>query len=169
LQEGETVSITLGYNMGDATGAIIYEYMTGMSLLSSNPSPSVVGGSEAPDFLKKEVMEYPDGTLVKWVLYDKEGLGNGRIEYQGVVEDPSGVHFAGMGLAIMSDGSMKWAPITGVSDLVKHDLPGYWDDDGIVTDEELLSVIQAWANPDHPLHDKITDEVLLQYIAIWAG
>ena len=145
----------------------------------TSPSPDAISDASfvpLPNRLANDFIEVglpvpaPKGKykILKWVFYSNTGLETTEITYSisrgDTTSSKSEVYFYGYVEFIYRNGTIEHRVVAGdVKVLLEIGLPGPWDDDGIVTDTELLLVIAAWVN------GRLDDIVLLKYIATWAN
>jgi len=158
------VKLTYEAGIVPATGLVINERLPTYVNFLSCEVPNVLITS----FNKTT---YPDGTqMLKWVLANSTALSKFELKYT--------VHFvvpAGEGVpdilwfnqgsygAVSSAGQHYWDGILGDQGMeVTRGLPGPWDDDGKVNDDELLQALNLWNKGE------LTTSELLAYIDLWS-
>ena len=169
---GEAFEVALTYTAKiPAVGVIITEYLPpGIEYVEAEPEPAVVEKVPPPaQILKGLDLTAPHVTMLKWLLYSKEPLRGTAIKYKAkynpelLPKAPRALPFHGEYEAVDVEGREYNGTVAG--DLVlKVDigLPGPWDDDGKVTDSEILDAIASWARGEIP------DIAILKLIQLWA-
>ena len=171
VSEGETFEVTLTYTAKvPAVGLIITEYLlAGVKYVEAEPEPAIIKEVTPPtQILEKLGFTVPQVTMLKWLLYGKEPLKEITIRYKVTYSPellpkvPRALPFHGEYEAVDAEGK-KYTGVTS-GDLVLRvevGLPGPWDDDGKVTDSEILDAVTNWAQ------GKVSDMDILKLIQMW--
>jgi hypothetical protein len=171
VSEGETFKATLNYTAKvPAVGLVITEYLpAGVKFIEAKPEPVIIKEVTPPtQILEKLGFNVPHVTMLKWLFYSKEPLKETIINYKATYSPellpkvPRALPFHGEYEAADAEGN-KYTGITG-GDLVLRvevGLPGPWDDDGKVTDSEILDTVTEWAK------GKVSDIDVLKLIQLW--
>lgn len=164
VSEDETFKVILTYTATiPAVGLIVTKYLPpGVKYIEAEPEPDVIKEVIPPSqILEKLGFTVLHVTMLKWLFYGKEPLEETIISYNATYSPellpkvPRALPLHGKYEAIDAEGK-KYAGVTGGDLLlrIKVGLPGPWDDDGKVTDSEILDVVTSWVKgalrPGHP-------------------
>lgn len=158
----QTFNAEISYSNPDsnAVGLIVTEHLpSGVRFVDAEPTPIITTDANL--------------TTLKWLIFSEEPFKTTVIKYSAVytggeivpmIVGNRTLHFQGEYEWIDVEGTKYNGTITGeeyVRVTLETGLPGPWDDDGKVTDSELLEVIRLWVS------DEVSDGDLLQYIQLW--